>query len=147
MHVLRHPRLTWFLTPPAKMKVKTRASLSCKNGMASFGRSWLVLPPTVRVFFEAAIALVVAKITVETVSSFPNHSRRNGCGHGHVHCHCHDHGHGQLQGRNTTTNARRLLRRSYLGRAAAGEPPSCGSRYCCVDEKGQGRGPAGTGGA
>ena len=37
---------------------------------------------------------------------------------------------------NVAINARTLLRRPYLGRAAAGEPPSCGSRYCCVGEKG-----------
>ena len=58
-----------------------------------------------------------------------------GHGHGHGHNHCHS----QLHGRNNTTNAQRLLRRSCLGRAAAGEPPSCVSRYCCANEKGQGR--------
>ena len=36
----------------------------------------------------------------------------------------------------TPPPTRRLLRRSYLGRAAAGEPPSCVPHYCCVDEKG-----------
>ena len=38
---------------------------------------------------------------------------------------------------NVAINVRRLLRRPHLGRAAAGEPPFCGSRYCCIGEKGR----------
>ena len=37
---------------------------------------------------------------------------------------------------NIAINARTLLRRPYLGRAAAGKPPSWGSGYCCVGKKG-----------
>ena len=85
------------------------------------------------------MARTVASATYRTAghSHVQDHDLNNGDSHGHGHGngHCH----GQLHGRNNTTNARRLLRRSCLGRAAAGKPPSCGPRYCCADEKGQER--------